>query len=46
MECQQSFDKLKSMVQSTAILGHLDFSTPFKLQTNASTHKVGAVLPQ
>jgi hypothetical protein len=45
-ECQKSFLELKALVQNVLVLAHLDFSSPFKLQTYASNHGLGAVLLQ
>ena len=45
-ECQKSFSDLKQLVQQVSVLAHPDFSRPFKLQTDASNHGLGAVLLQ
>ena len=45
-ECQKSFSDLKQLVQQVSVLAHPDFSRPFKLQTDASNHSLGAVLIQ
>ena len=44
--CQESFMKLKTLVQQVSTLAHPDFSRPFKLQTDASNQGLGAVLLQ
>ena len=45
-EHQKAFDLLKAHLTSTPILGYLDFSYPFDLETNASFQGLGAVLFQ
>ena len=45
-ECDHAFNKLKQQLCSAPVLSSLDFSRPFVLQTDASEHGVGAVLPQ
>ena len=46
LECQNAFDNLKELCNTTPILAYVDFSTPFKLHTNASVLGLGAVLYQ
>ncbi len=45
-DCQQSFEHVKRLVQQVSTLSHPDFTKPFKLQTDASNHGLGAVLLQ
>ena len=45
-ECQEAFDKLKVLCTSTPILAFANFNKPFKLHTNASAIRLGAVLYQ
>jgi len=44
--CQDAFDKLKEMVTKDAILTHLDYTRPTKLETDASDFGLGAILSQ
>lgn len=45
-ECQDSFQKLKSLLSSAPLLGYADFTSPFILETDASSQGLGAVLSQ
>lgn len=45
-ECQESFDKLKSLLTSEPVLKTPDFNKPFQVQVDASGTGVGAVLLQ
>jgi transposase InsO family protein len=45
-DCQDSFEKLKCLLSSTPVLGYADFTVPFILETDASSHGLGAVLSQ
>ena len=44
--CEDSFRRLKAMVQESGLLAHPNFDQPFMLQTNASNYGLGAVLLQ
>ena len=44
--CQESFTKLRTLVQQVSTLAHLDFSHPFNLQTDALDQGLGTVLLQ
>lgn len=46
LECQASFDKLRSLLGSTPVLAHPDFTQPFIVTTDASHTGLGAVLSQ
>ena len=43
---EESFHKLKYLLSSPPVLGYADYSKPFELHTDASTHGLGAVLYQ
>ena len=43
---QDAFEELKSMLTSSPILAFADYSKPFELHTDASSHGLGAVLYQ
>ena len=45
-ECQQAFEKIKSLLLSAPVLKAPDFEKPFKLQVDASDVGIGAVLLQ
>ena len=45
-ECQQAFDRLKTLLTTSPITAFLDFNLPFRLYTNASTAGLGAILAQ
>ncbi|KAL6485918.1 hypothetical protein MHYP_G00053100 [Metynnis hypsauchen] len=45
-ECQTAFDLLKEKLISAPILGFADFTQPFIVETDASSHGLGAVLYQ
>ena len=45
-ECQQAFEQLKQMCSQTPILDYANYRQPFKLHTNASENRLGAVLYQ
>ena len=44
--CEDSFRRLKTMVQESGLLAHPNFDQPFTLQTDTSNHGLGAVLLQ
>lgn len=46
VECQQSFDALKTKLTTTPVLAYADFSLPFILEVDASHGGLGAVLSQ
>lgn len=45
-EQQDAFDRLKDILTSPPVLGYPDFSLPFELHIDASSHGLGAVLYQ
>ena len=45
-ECQEAFGTLKVLCTSAPILAFTNFTEPFKLHTNASAIRLGAVLYQ
>ena len=45
-EQQKAFNLLKAHLTSAQVLGYLDFSCPFNLETDASLQGLGAVLSQ
>ena len=45
-ECQEAFNKLKSLCSSTPILAYADYCKPFKLHRDDSKLGLGAVLYQ
>ena len=45
-ECQEALNTLQGLWTSAPILAFADFTKPFKLQTNASTVELGAILYQ
>ena len=45
-ECEQAFQKLKEICTNTPILAYADYKKPFRLNTDASTSGLGAVLYQ
>lgn len=45
-ECDNAFEKLKSCLTSTPVLGFPNFSSPFIVETDASYDGLGAVLSQ
>ena len=45
-ECQKAFNKLKLLCSQTPILAHANYKKPFKLHTDASENRFGAVLYQ
>lgn len=45
-ECQNSFEKLKTVLSTAPLLGYADFTIPFIVETDASAHGLGAVLSQ
>lgn len=46
VECEAAFDTLKEKLTTTPVLGYLNYSLPFVLQTDASREGLGAVLAQ
>ncbi|KAK3741212.1 hypothetical protein QZH41_006221 [Actinostola sp. cb2023] len=44
--CQKAFDTLKEKLTSPPVLGYVDFSKPFIVETDASNEGLGAVLSQ
>lgn len=45
-DCQKSFEQLKEMLTTAPVLGYADFTSPFVLETDASSHGLGAILTQ
>ena len=45
-ECQEAFKKLKQLCSQTPILVYANYKKPFKLHTDASEYRLGAVLYQ
>ena len=45
-ECEIAMEKLKKLCTSTPILAYADYTKPFRLNTDASTEGLGAVLYQ
>ena len=45
-DCQNAFEKIKSLLLSAPVLKAPDFEKPFKLQADASNIGIGAVLLQ
>ena len=45
-ECQEAFKKLKQLCSQTPILAYANYKKPFKLHTDASENRLGAVLYQ
>ena len=45
-ECQDAFDRLKTLLTTSPITAFPDFSLPFRLYTDASTADLGAILTQ
>ena len=45
-ECQQAFDRLKTLLTTSPITAFLDFNLPFRLYTDASTSVLRAILAQ
>ena len=45
-ECQEAFNKLKQLCKQTPILAYANYKNPFKLHTDASENRLGAVLYQ
>ena len=43
-ECQQAFEQLKQLCSPTPILAYANYKKPFKLHTDASENRLGAVL--
>ena len=46
LECQQAFDRLKTLLTTSPITAFPDFNLPFWLYTDASTAGLGAILAQ
>ena len=46
LECQQTFDRLKTLLTTSPITAFPDFNLPFRLYTDASTTGLGAILAQ
>ena len=45
-ECQQAFEHFKQLCSQTPILAYANYRKPFKLHTDASENRLGAVLYQ
>ena len=45
-DCQDTFDRLKTLLTTSPITAFPDFSLPFRLYTDASTSGLGAILAQ
>ena len=45
-ECQQAFEQLKQLCSQTPNLAYANYKKPFKLHTDASENRIGAVLYQ
>ena len=45
-DCQDAFDRLKTLLTTSPITAFPDFSLPFRLYTDASTAGLGAILAQ
>ena len=45
-ECDEAFWKCKEILTSTPTLAYADFKKPFKLHTDASILRLGAILHQ
>ena len=45
-DCQDAFDRLKTLLTTSPITAFPDFSLPFRLYTDASTASLGAILAQ
>ena len=45
-ECQEAFNRLKQLCSQTPILAYANYKKPFKLHTDASESRLGAVLYQ
>ena len=45
-ECQQAFDRLKTLLTTSPITAFPDFNLPFRLYTNVSTTGLGPILAQ
>ena len=46
IECQQTFEQLKQLCSKIPILAYANYKKPFKLHTDASENRLGAVLYQ
>ena len=44
--CQEAFSKLKTVCSETPVLAYADYMKPFKVHTDTSEHRLGAVLYQ